>query len=104
MPPHIGQGTSAAMEDAVILTRLLEANDDLFLAFKKFENIRRPRIKQLFEYAATSGDMRREKSPWALWAQEKTLSWVLYLTPECWMAKPFAYDVFTVPVDVNQEE
>ena len=104
MPPYVGQGTSAAMEDAVILTRLLENTDDLYLAFRKFDKIRRPRIREIFGYANKSGDMRREKRPWALWAQEKMLSWVFAYVPEKWMATSTEYNAFTVPIDVDPDK
>ena len=103
MTTHIGQGTSAALEDTVILTRLLEKNEDLLTAFKKFDKIRRPRIQDLFHYANRAGNMRRIQGPWSYWIQEKILSFVLNYVPERYMIAPFEYDASTVNIDVTPD-
>jgi 2-polyprenyl-6-methoxyphenol hydroxylase-like FAD-dependent oxidoreductase len=99
MPPHIGQGTSMALEDTVLLCRLLQEKNDIATAFHKFDAIRRPRIETFFKYSQRSGNLRREIGPWAQWIKE----WVMWITmkviPESWSSIPFEYDITTVSLD-----
>ena len=99
MPPHIGQGTSMALEDTVLLARLLAEKTDIATVFQKFDKIRRPRIETFFKYAQTSGNLRRETGPWGQWLKEWGMWLFLKITPEWWSSVPFEYDVITVSLE-----
>ena len=74
MQPHSGQGVSMALEDAFLLSRLLEAPfDELSDVFAKFGQIRRPRIEKFYNMAADNGDRRRKSGIWAQWFKELAL-------------------------------
>ncbi|KAJ6543426.1 putative kynurenine 3-monooxygenase [Mycena vulgaris] len=59
LPPHGGQGSAMAFEDAAILTRLLTSSSEDTTSyeqlFRQFEGIRRPRIKRLRQLGKASG-------------------------------------------------
>jgi 2-polyprenyl-6-methoxyphenol hydroxylase-like FAD-dependent oxidoreductase len=99
MPPHIGQGTSMALEDAVLLARLLAEKTDIATVFQKFDKIRRPRIETFFKYAETSGNLRRETGPWRQWLKEWGMWIMLKIIPESWSSAPFDYDIITLGLD-----
>ena len=84
MPPHAGQGVSMALEDAFLLSRLLEhynANIDISRSlqdvYKRFDKIRRPRVDEISTRAAGNAEMRKKTGPWGLWLKEQGIS--LYL-------------------------
>ncbi|KAJ5633716.1 hypothetical protein N7528_001558 [Penicillium herquei] len=59
MQPHLGQGTSMALEDVFLLSRLLERGPtQLDESFKRYEEIRRPRVEKISQSAAQSGNLR----------------------------------------------
>jgi 6-hydroxynicotinate 3-monooxygenase len=47
MPPFIAQGSASAIEDAIILARILESADDLEAASRRFVAARRPRTSKM---------------------------------------------------------
>lgn len=47
MRPHLGQGGCQGLEDAAILARFLEGDDDIAAAFARFVAFRRPRVRSL---------------------------------------------------------
>jgi 2-polyprenyl-6-methoxyphenol hydroxylase-like FAD-dependent oxidoreductase len=97
MSPHVGQGTSMALEDAYLLYRLLEQqSDNLPKAFKTYDEVRRPRIKEIEGYANTGGDLKRETGPWKQWFKEWMIWAWLKIAPESLTSYPFMYDITTV--------
>jgi 2-polyprenyl-6-methoxyphenol hydroxylase-like FAD-dependent oxidoreductase len=52
----IGSGTRLAIEDAIALTKALEAEADLFAALARYETERKPIVKKLVTAARTSAD------------------------------------------------
>jgi len=79
MQPHVGQGVSMALEDAFLLSRLLEAtspSESLSTLFKKFDSIRRPRVEKFYGYASQRTVGRKKTSPWGQWLKE-LLIWAL---------------------------
>lgn len=88
-----------ALEDTVLLCRLLQEKTDIAIVFEKFHAIRRPRIETFFKYARTSGNLR-ETGPWGQWIKE----WIMWITlkmiPESWSAGPFIYDIDIVSLDM----
>jgi len=64
MQPHIGQGTSMALEDAFCLSRVLENSDrSLAEAFRIHEAVRRPRVERVAQASADRGDTRQASGP-----------------------------------------
>jgi 2-polyprenyl-6-methoxyphenol hydroxylase-like FAD-dependent oxidoreductase len=69
LPPNGGMGSAMAFEDAALLTRLLTATKDASTSsaknttsyeqlFRRFETIRRPRIKRLRRLGKASGEAK----------------------------------------------
>lgn len=74
MSPSAGQGTSMAIEDAFMLSRLLENPDTpLCDAFKAFDVLRRPRVEELGRIALRNASIRKPSSAWGLWVKEWAL-------------------------------
>jgi 2-polyprenyl-6-methoxyphenol hydroxylase-like FAD-dependent oxidoreductase len=64
MQPHIGQGTSMALEDAFYLSRVLEdPGRSLTEAFQIYETVRRPRVERIAQASADRGDTRQVTGP-----------------------------------------
>lgn len=107
MQPHLGQGTSQALEDVFLLSRLLgDQKITLAEVFGKFEAIRRPRVEAIAQASADNGEVRRDMSPMALRMKEAALGvgfWV-YKTIglQTWgigmHQKDFAYNIMDVPI------
>ena len=61
MQPHAGQGVSMAAEDAFLLARLLrDEGRTLETVFRRFDEIRRPRVTEMYKIAARNVDMRQK--------------------------------------------
>ena len=58
MPPYIAQGAAAAMEDAVILARCVNQAGDIARAFRRYQDIRRPRTTAMQRTARANIWMR----------------------------------------------
>ncbi|KIN05152.1 hypothetical protein OIDMADRAFT_39531 [Oidiodendron maius Zn] len=84
MQPHAGQGTSLAMEDVFLLSRLLQVHSyTLSDVFGKFDEIRRPRVEKFYKLALINGERRKRTGPWAQWFKELAFwaaIWVLRST------------------------
>ena len=52
----IGSGTRLAIEDAIALTKALEAEDDIAAGLERYQNERQPVVKKLVTAARTSAD------------------------------------------------
>lgn len=90
MPPHVGQGVGMSLEDAFLLSRLLQASPPdapLSETFSQFDRIRRPRIEKFCKQAAERGDQRKKTSPWMHWAKEIVLWAALLLYMRCGLYK-----------------
>lgn len=71
MSPHAGQGVSMALEDVFLLARLLkDPSRPLDEVFKKYDEVRRPRIDEIFTMAANNAKSRKESGSWGLWFKE----------------------------------
>ncbi|PWY92521.1 salicylate hydroxylase, partial [Aspergillus heteromorphus CBS 117.55] len=78
MSPHAGQGVSMALEDVFLLSRLLRDQErSLESVFARYEEIRRPRVTEIYNLAARNGKKRRDVSPWRLWMNEY-IAWAAY--------------------------
>ncbi|RDW69546.1 hypothetical protein BP6252_08566 [Coleophoma cylindrospora] len=71
MPPHASQGVAMAAEDVFVLSRKLQ-EQSLSLAeiFQQYDQVRRPRVEYFHKLAVKNGDVRKQQSPWGLWAIE----------------------------------
>ncbi|KAJ9131814.1 Lysophospholipase [Pleurostoma richardsiae] len=107
MQPHVGQGTSMALEDVFLLSRLLENPvRSLTDVFRKYEAIRRPRVEAIARASADNGEMRKSMSPLALKMKEAAIGigfWVYKAASlQTWgigmHQKDFAYDVMAEPI------
>jgi 2-polyprenyl-6-methoxyphenol hydroxylase-like FAD-dependent oxidoreductase len=116
MPPHAGQGTSMALEDVFLLSRLLETSEHTIAELiKEFENVRRPRVETTATKSVDNGDVRRNTSPWALWMRECVIGfgfWIykatgLYNLGVGMSPKEHIYDIMDEPIwlkrDVKQQ-
>jgi len=71
MSPHAGQGVSMAIEDVFLLSRLLEdPKRALPEVFAKFDEIRRPRVNEIYTLAVKNAGSRKKTGPWGLWMKE----------------------------------
>ncbi|KAE8379373.1 hypothetical protein BDV26DRAFT_303716 [Aspergillus bertholletiae] len=100
MQPHAGQGVSMALEDTFLLARLLQdPNRPLVEVYKKFDEVRRPRVDEMYNLAARNAGVRKTTGPWGLWSKEIMYgmafwaSWALGLEKWGWGEKHLAYDI-----------
>ncbi len=60
--PHAGQGSSLALEDAMVLARCLTAHDKPAAAFGAFERARRSRVEAVVKYSRRTGKQKVPRS------------------------------------------
>jgi 2-polyprenyl-6-methoxyphenol hydroxylase-like FAD-dependent oxidoreductase len=94
--PHVGQGVSLALEDAVVAAKCLRDLADPAAAFAAFERLRRPRVEPIARQSRRTG---RRKAP-SGWAGRKLRDLVLpmFLT----RAADAAQRLYTYPLDWNE--
>jgi 2-polyprenyl-6-methoxyphenol hydroxylase-like FAD-dependent oxidoreductase len=56
--PHVGQGASLAMEDAIVLAKCLRDIADVEVAFAVFEGLRRDRVETMVKAARRTGNQK----------------------------------------------
>jgi FAD-dependent urate hydroxylase len=56
--PHVGQGASLAMEDAIVLVKCLRDIEGVSDAFGAFEELRRERVKEIVEMSRETGNQK----------------------------------------------
>jgi FAD-dependent urate hydroxylase len=56
--PHVGQGASLAMEDAIVLAKCLRDIEGVSDAFGAFEELRRERVKEIVEMSRETGNQK----------------------------------------------
>lgn len=83
MQPHAGQGTSMALEDVFVLSRVIKQNPnnsvkDIYL---KYDEIRRPRITRIYTASEQNGQLWTKTGPWGLWFRE-LMAWVVFSLPQ----------------------
>jgi|SRR5215475_616270 len=76
MTPYMAQGAAMAMEDAIVLTRCLEADDDIGSALHRYQATRQERAGKVQRYSHMNTWMRQATDP----------SWV------------YGYDAWRVPL------
>jgi len=57
MRPHLGQGGCQGLEDAAVLARFVDDDDDLAAAFARFAAFRRPRVRALVRESKVVGQL-----------------------------------------------
>jgi 2-polyprenyl-6-methoxyphenol hydroxylase-like FAD-dependent oxidoreductase len=57
MRPHLGQGGCQGLEDAAVLARFVDADDNLAAAFARFAAFRRPRVRPLVRESKLIGQL-----------------------------------------------
>jgi 2-polyprenyl-6-methoxyphenol hydroxylase-like FAD-dependent oxidoreductase len=57
MRPHLGQGGCQGLEDAAVLARFVDGDDNLAAAFARFAAFRRPRVRPLVRESKLIGQM-----------------------------------------------
>jgi 2-polyprenyl-6-methoxyphenol hydroxylase-like FAD-dependent oxidoreductase len=77
--PHAGQGASIALEDALRLTRILQAEPETSAAFQHFESERRARVERIVALARRNGNQKREFGRAGAWFRDQMLRLVLPL-------------------------
>ncbi|KAJ5690174.1 hypothetical protein N7462_004566 [Penicillium macrosclerotiorum] len=103
MSPHAGQGVSMALEDVFLLSRLLEDHKrPLQEVFARYDEIRRPRVEEIFKIAAQNGESRRKTTPRGLKFKEMSMfmmlkiSWAFGLDKRGIKQGHLAYDIDAV--------
>jgi 2-polyprenyl-6-methoxyphenol hydroxylase-like FAD-dependent oxidoreductase len=57
MRPHLGQGGCQGLEDAAVLARFVDGNEDMAAAFGRFAAFRRPRVRGLVRESKLVGQI-----------------------------------------------
>jgi 2-polyprenyl-6-methoxyphenol hydroxylase-like FAD-dependent oxidoreductase len=80
--PHSGQGASMALEDAMLLAKLLREANGAALArvFAAFERQRRPRTDKVIALGRRNGQRKAILSPAAYWIQQQMMRLFIPLT------------------------
>src|SRR5690625_2690599 len=71
--PHIGQGGSLALEDAVVLARCLNSSSSPDEAFKRFQSLRKPRVEKLIRTARKVGNQKSKPNSVAVFFRDLLL-------------------------------
>ncbi|BAY23535.1 monooxygenase FAD-binding protein [Calothrix sp. NIES-2100] len=66
MLPTLGQGACMALEDAIVITKCLQAQSDPTSAFEKYESQRFARTKSIVEQSLRSSKMGELENPYAV--------------------------------------
>lgn len=56
--PHVGQGASLAMEDAIVLAKCLRDIEGVPEAFETFESVRRERVEEIVKMSRETGNQK----------------------------------------------
>jgi 2-polyprenyl-6-methoxyphenol hydroxylase-like FAD-dependent oxidoreductase len=75
--PHIGQGASLAMEDAVCLANCFIDNEDAEIAFEKFQSQRRERVEKIIKQARKVGNNKSKPNLITVWFRDKMLKYFI---------------------------
>jgi 2-polyprenyl-6-methoxyphenol hydroxylase-like FAD-dependent oxidoreductase len=93
--PNAGQGTSLAMEDAIVLAQCLRDFPEWKQAFAIYEHLRRERAERVVKYARSLGSWRVMTNPIQMWFWELLMPFFLKRTTD-----PTALDwIYSYKVD-----
>jgi 2-polyprenyl-6-methoxyphenol hydroxylase-like FAD-dependent oxidoreductase len=69
-----------ALEGCFLLARLLkDATNPLTEVYKRFEEIRRPRVNEIYGLSVQNGEIRKKTGPWGLWAKELAIGMTFWV-------------------------
>ncbi len=71
--PHAGQGASMAIEDAVVLSACLEAEDEPGAAFARYAELRRGRIAEVVKLTRQNASQKKSSGPIGLFIRDLIL-------------------------------
>ena len=74
--PNMGQGACQAIEDAVLLSKCMEANQDYEKAFKTFEQMRLKRVHWIVNMSWVIGRMAQFEKSWLIFLRNRLLNLV----------------------------
>jgi 2-polyprenyl-6-methoxyphenol hydroxylase-like FAD-dependent oxidoreductase len=77
--PHAGQGAAMAIEDALVLAACLEADGHHEAAFRRFEELRRARIRRVVRITARNSSQKRKSGRFGLLIRDLILPFVIPL-------------------------
>jgi 2-polyprenyl-6-methoxyphenol hydroxylase-like FAD-dependent oxidoreductase len=99
MRPHLGQGACQGLEDAAVLARFADGDDDLAAAFARFAAFRRPRVRPLVRESKLIGQLVNLRPPFL----SGLASRATVLAPEALMTRHLAAvaarSAFVLPSD-----
>lgn len=75
--PHVGQGASLAMEDAILLAKRLRDVPDTVQAFAAYERIRRERVEKVVGFARRTGNRKSPSGPFGRAVRDLVLPFFL---------------------------
>lgn len=74
MQPQAGQGISMGFEDAFLISRLLrDPARSLPDVFGEFDRVRRPRVEEIANLAASNAEGRKKTGAWGFWFKERAI-------------------------------
>lgn len=77
--PHVGQGASLAMEDAIVLAKCLRDVPDVERAFAAFERLRKERVERVVKQARRTGNQKSPSGGFGRWTRDLVLPFFLKL-------------------------
>ncbi|WP_163996036.1 FAD-dependent oxidoreductase [Pyxidicoccus caerfyrddinensis] len=90
--PHVGQGASMAMEDALMLARCLRDAPEPEAAFARYQGLRKERVEKLTRQARRTGNTKGAPGPVGAWFRDRLLPLFLKRAAEA-NAWVYAYKV-----------
>lgn len=94
MAPHAGQGASTAMEDAMLLAKLLRDSQGSYAqVFEAFQGARQGRVNSIIEQARKYGNSKKVLSPVAIAFRDFFMSVFMKLFGARLNAKVYAYRI-----------
>jgi len=97
--PNMGQGGGMAIEDAALISRCLGHFRDHATAFRRFEELRFPRVKNIVDRSRSWGTMGQWSSPLGCWFRNKLLASVPSKGLVKQLLEVMNYDPFKVDLD-----
>lgn len=75
--PSSGQGTSMAVEDALVLAKCLRDVPDVGMALASYERLRRERVEKVVAYSRRIGQSKAVSNPVARWLRDRIMPFAL---------------------------
>lgn len=99
MPPHASQGVSMALEDAFLLSKVLQSDLKIYESLELYEQKRKVRTEEMLRTAERNGTIREKIPLWRLRANELLMKAGLWVYETAKLDKlglgqrPLVYDV-----------